>query len=256
MSQEQEGQSPGPRQQPRHGSPPPGQVWVLAGPRWTDVRAGRSEAAGPAGTPSPPAATRGSPPPGHNYANSRLRPPRASETPSRKRGPHPARRARPLRASPRPLPARAPSSGRWGAAGHGRPSPAPEGPGGPGPRRSPEGGAAGRGRSPAADTHRPRVRSAARQRRVRASLSVYLCAAAAAAAAAKQAARRAHAAEAGPAEDTPLRRASGCNPRTLVGCGSRKCLRLNDPFIRGGVYEDFSGLHAFLALCHICFRLI
>ena len=151
MSQEQEEQSPGPRQQPGHGSPPPGQVWVLAGPRWTDVQAGRPEAAGPAGTPSPPAATRESPPPGHNYANPRLRPPRACETPSRKRGPP----ARPLRPAPRPGPARAPSSGRWGAAGRGRPSPAPEGPGGPGPRRSPEGGAAVHGHSPAADTHWP-----------------------------------------------------------------------------------------------------
>lgn len=135
MSQEQEGQSPGPRQQPRHGSPPPGQVWVLAGPRWTDVRAGRPEAAGPAGTPSPPAATRGSPPPGHNYANSRLRPPWASETPSRKRGPP----ARPPPRSPRsPPPGRPPPLARHGSlkGALGRSGPWPTEPSSRGPGRA------------------------------------------------------------------------------------------------------------------------
>lgn len=142
------------------------------------MRAGRPEAAGLTGTPSPPAATRGS---GHllwgagdagrgvcptrTDANERLRPPQASETPSGKRGPPSRPPAAPLAACRPPLAPARPGFLRRarGNSGPYRPSRVPESREWPGSRRSPKRGQAGHRHSPAAgplrrpSAPRPRV---------------------------------------------------------------------------------------------------
>lgn len=168
-------------------------------------------------------------------ANERLRPPRASETPSGKRGPPSWPPAAPLAASQPPLAPARPGCLRRepGSSGPCRPSRGPESRRWPGSRRSPERGPTGHRHSPAAG---PLRRPSAPRPRV----SRRLARAPRPPQPSKQPDVRTQRG-AGPAQDTPLRRARGSRPRAVV-CGGSRSADWCVPFVRRGVHESLSGL--------------